>query len=54
MIDEVPVREMALRPENLQYRFAIALNRFTILEAVGLRGGVSGATAAGGTKLCAR
>jgi hypothetical protein len=38
MIDEVPVREMVLRPENLQYRFAIALNRFMSLEAFGLRG----------------
>jgi|HubBroStandDraft_2_1064218.scaffolds.fasta_scaffold2870485_1 hypothetical protein len=38
MIDEVPVREMVLRPENLQYRFAIALNRFTSLGAFGLTG----------------
>lgn len=33
MIDEVPVRETVLRPENLQYRFAIALNRFTSFRA---------------------
>ena len=38
MIDEVPVREVVLRPENLQYRFAIALNRFRSFRAFGLTG----------------